>query len=470
MPLGHSPQRLTAKRPSTAGHLRLQAFDTSTEEGRNSERYRLAALSVVANVFSKVVAMVLMVVSVKLTVPYLGAERFGIWMTVLSFAAMLTFLDLGVGNALTNHVAKNAAARTNLALQQAISGGLGFLMVVGLSISVILYLATFFLPWNLVVKTSDPENMREVQDAARVFACFFGLTIFTSGVQKVFLGLQRSFESHFSSAATTLMTIFVLWGAARHQAPVPVLLAITLAGQACAAVPLLMLLIARRQFSITSLGHVTVLEAPALVRTGGMFLALQIGAMIGWGADSVIISATLGASYVGIYAVVQRLFQVSSVPLAILNQPLWGAYADAHARGDREFIALSLKRSMLMTAGLAALFALLIVIFHADIVAIWTDGKIVVPIAFLVAFAFWALLEAVATCASMYMNGCAIFKPQMAAVIVFCATSIPLKFVLVEHFGLFGVVMSTILAYLISVPLMYALFFSKAVTAPLRTA
>ena len=78
-------------------YVRLTPFDVQTEQGRRDERYRVALLSILANVLSRVVGVVLTLLSVSLTLPYLGVERFGIWMTVASFAAMLTFLDLGGG-------------------------------------------------------------------------------------------------------------------------------------------------------------------------------------------------------------------------------------------------------------------------------------------------------------------------------------------------------------------------------------
>lgn len=93
-------------------YLTFKPFETATEQGRSDERYRLAALTITANIFSRGMAMLVMVLSVTLTIPYLGAERFGVWMTIASFAGMLSFLDLGVGNALTNRVSYVEAKKT----------------------------------------------------------------------------------------------------------------------------------------------------------------------------------------------------------------------------------------------------------------------------------------------------------------------------------------------------------------------
>ena len=49
---------------SARRYLRLSAFDSSTEQGRTAERYRMAAWSVLANIASKGMSLVVMVTSV----------------------------------------------------------------------------------------------------------------------------------------------------------------------------------------------------------------------------------------------------------------------------------------------------------------------------------------------------------------------------------------------------------------------
>ena len=63
----------------TIGLLRLTAFETDTEEGRSQERHRHIAWTTVTADAAKVAAVAAMVISVPLTLGYLGPERFGLW-------------------------------------------------------------------------------------------------------------------------------------------------------------------------------------------------------------------------------------------------------------------------------------------------------------------------------------------------------------------------------------------------------
>ncbi|MDH2916229.1 MAG: oligosaccharide flippase family protein, partial [Gallionella sp.] len=206
-------------------YLRLTPFDTTSEQGRSDERYRLAALTVLANVISRGLAMLVMVLTVSLTVPYLGAERFGVWMTIASFVGMLTFLDLGVGNALTNKVA-HAAAQDNLeSLSCTISGGLGFLFFLGCGMSLALIGLASILPWEHLIKVADPFLYGEIRQSAMLFAALFGLHIFANGVQRIFAGLQRAFEGHLVSTAGSIATLIFLWVVVQEESGIPLLLA-----------------------------------------------------------------------------------------------------------------------------------------------------------------------------------------------------------------------------------------------------
>lgn len=430
------------------GHyLRIRPFDTSTGEGRMNERYRRAAWSTASNLLSKGLAMAVMVLSVNWTISYLGAERFGIWMTIASFATMLTFLDLGVGNALVNHIAERAAQDQPAELERAISGGLGFLGLISVAAALVLLLLAALLPWATLIKVTDPSLALETRRAAMLFAILFGFYLFSAGVQKTFGGLQRAFEGHFSAAACSLLAILALRAAARSEADVVMLLAVTLGIQSLAVLPLLALLFVRKQICIGEISASIKTEGRKLLRAGGLFLVLQIGTMIGWGVDSLIISSTMGATAVALYAVTQRLFQFISQPLATVNAPLWGAYSDARARGDRPFIRRTLRHSMILTLTVAVLSVLLISAFHEELIFYWTDGKVTVPSLFVYTFALLAIFECCGNAFAMFLNGMQIVRQQVIVVILFCFLTLPLKMAGIGYFGVIFIPFTTLAVY-----------------------
>ena len=50
----------------------------------------------------KLLSVIISFISVPLTYNYLGVDRYGIWLTITSMVAFLTFADLGLGISLIN--------------------------------------------------------------------------------------------------------------------------------------------------------------------------------------------------------------------------------------------------------------------------------------------------------------------------------------------------------------------------------
>ena len=446
-------------------YLRLRPFDVSTETGRSDERYRLVLWSIIANVFSKAVAMLVLLLSVSLTLPYLGAERFGVWMTIASFVGMLIFLDLGIGNALTNHVAHSASVADSDALARTISGGLGLVFLVGVLASFILFALATVLPWERLIKVQDPVIQSEIKEALFLFAALFGLNLFGNGVQRVFAGLQRSYEAHFASATGSIMSILTLLVAAADRADVATLLLATLGWQCAGSLTLLFLLIKRGQLRLKGIGGAIHASKTPLLKTGGLFFLLQLGTMVGWGADSLIISNALGAAHVAAYSVTQRLFQLVSIPLSMINAPLWSAYANANSFSDKPFIRATLKRSILITGGSAMLGCVLLVAASQPLIEWWTKNTIAVPMSLVVVFAVWTLCESLGNALAMMLNGCGIVREQVIAVVALTVIALPTKLMLVNLFGIEAMIAGYIFLYCGVILVFYGIVFRRNLMA-----
>lgn len=416
--------------------LRLRPFDVSTEKGRSDERYRLAFLSMATNLLSRSVAMLVMVLTVSLTIPYLGAERFGVWMTVASFVGMLSFLDLGVGNALTNKVSQVASKKNTEELRRTISGGLGFLFVLGCSIGVLLLGVANVLPWTKVIKVKSSIVSGEILDVLVVFCVIFGLSLFVNGIQRVFAGLQRSYEAHLVSLLGSCLSILALWFAAKQEAAIPYLLLATFGVQTLVNLILLVILANRNLFTVKRIMDYIRLESSHLMRVGGLFLILQIGIMVGWGADSLIVASALGAAKVAEFAIIQRLFQLVTQPMNVMNAPLWGAYADAHSKGDKKFIQKTLKRSLMFTGIFSFIGVAIILLVGKRLVEIWTGSVLEVSLVLLLAYGVWAIFDAFGNALGVFLNGCSVMKPQIFTTVIFALCSLPIKYIMASVYGI----------------------------------
>ena len=444
-------------------------MSTDSEAGRGAERYRLAALGAASTAVSRLAGVALIVLSVRWTTPVLGPERFGVFATFSSLAVMLSFLDLGVGNALVNRVAHATATGDTREIGRAVMGGVCWLTVIGFGGAVLLAAAGAWIPWTRLFALSSLATGRETRTAALLYSGLFGLNILSGGLLKILQGQQRSHEAQIIASVGALIGCIATWWMVRHAPQIGMLLLASVGmPSATVLVPVLWLLHRRRLLDWPRAIPSMMQERRALLTTSVMFLLLQIGTMIGWGGDSFLLAGIVGASEVGAFAVAQRLFMFASQPVSILNGSLWAAYADAHARREHAFIRKAFISSAIASMIMVTVVSILLLVFGRWIVAYWTEGTIVMPWLLLVAFAVWTPLESAGSVLSVYLNGTGIVRQQVIVVICFCVVALPAKILAAMHAGALGLVTATIAAYAVTVAGLYGTVFRSQILAPIR--
>ncbi len=84
--------------------------DPHSEAGRAHLRNRAIALTALAAAFARGVSILTALVSVPLTLHYLGTERYGMWMTLSAFTALLSFTDFRIGNSVLTALAQRTGS------------------------------------------------------------------------------------------------------------------------------------------------------------------------------------------------------------------------------------------------------------------------------------------------------------------------------------------------------------------------
>lgn len=450
-----------------ARHLRFRPYPSDSESGRAAERLRRAAWTMVAHIASSASGLIIVLLSVNWTLPYLGPERFGAWMTIASLVTALSFLDLGVGNGLTNRIAQAASMDDARELSRAVCGGLGVLLMIAAALLLLLLAVSSLLPWQTLIKTSSAELVDEVRCAALVFAALLALTTCTDGVLRIYHGLQRGAAVYTTTLLCNLVGLLLLYVAARKHASISYLLLCTMGAAALPGLLLWFELWRQGLFRFTAWSQAISIERPNVLRVGMLFFALQIGSAFSWGFDNLIISSTLGASAVAAFSVVQRMYLISTQPLVILNGPLWPAYADAHARDDRAFIRRTLATAVTVTAVYGAISVVALASISEPLLRYWTHNQVPPSRGVVYALGVWTLVVAIANCFAMFMNGVGAVLPQVVAVLVIVLAGIPLKYVIIQSFGLAAMVLAFAGLFALTLVILYGYLFRAHVSRAL---
>ncbi|MEP6756560.1 MAG: oligosaccharide flippase family protein [Chthonomonadales bacterium] len=415
---------------------------------RGKERNRRAALTGAASTIARAVQAGTSLITVPLTIHYLGTERFGLWMTISSVLAMAAFADFGLGNGVLNTVA-TAYGKDNIqGIRSAISSGVAVLAAIATGVLVLYFFVYHFVSWGDFFRVVSPQARLEAGPALTVFVVCFALNIPLDVVQRVQLGMQRGYRNglwQMSGSVFGLAGVLVgIW----LQVSLPVLV------MAIAGGPLFATLLNAIHFfgairkdlrpSLSLISRDVIFE---IARIGGLFFVLQLCVSVAFSADNFIIARTLGAIQVPDYSIPQRLFGLISMVVAMLVSPLWPAYGEAISRGDMKWVRKTLKGSLLMVFVLALAASGLLLMLAPWIIRLWVGTRIHTSFALLLGLAIWTVMDCCGNTLAMFMNGASIIRFQVIVASLFAVTCITTKLFLTRHYGSVGVPWATIITY-----------------------
>ena len=428
--------------------LRRQDIFDLDVHARGAERNRRALVTGSVATLARVVQISTSLVTVPMTLKYLGNERFGLWMTISSVLAMASFADFGVGNGVLNAVATAFGKDDITGVRKAASSGLALLN----SIAVLLLISFFaifrFVNWGDFFRVSSLQARLEAGPTLAVFATCFALNISLDVVQRVELGLQQGYRySLWQLCGSTMGFIGVVAGI-RFHVTLPVLVT-AIAGLPVVATALnaVHFFVFARTDLRPSLKLVSRDTISQIGRLGGLFFVLQLVVGISFSADNFIVARVLGALSVPEYSIPQRMFALISMVSGMLIAPLWPAYGEAISRGHTGWVRRTLRSSLLLVLGATSVSSCALLFFSRPLIHLWVGSRIHPPFMLLLGLAIWTVLSSCGDALAAFMNGAGAIRFQVIVASVFGVGCLTTKVVLVHHLGIASVPWATIIAY-----------------------
>jgi O-antigen/teichoic acid export membrane protein len=177
--------------------LRLRGVTTlftqpSADRGR--ERYRRVGATASTSYIAKALTILTSFVSVPLTVDYLGAERYGVWLTISALLVWVALTDFGLaGNALVNVLSEAAGNDDRVAARQYTASAFWALVTIALVIGVAFIAAFHLIPWRAVFRVSDAISTQELE-----LTCALVLTLFVINLPLSLLrGIYNAYQEGY---------------------------------------------------------------------------------------------------------------------------------------------------------------------------------------------------------------------------------------------------------------------------------
>lgn len=428
-------------------NLTLNRAEPSSNSQRRYQRIVQSALTALAG---KGVGILVSIISVPLTVGYLGAERYGVWITISTLLAWLNLADLGLGSGLTNALASAYGKERPDLAQRYVATAFGLLAAVAVIVGMIIAAVWQWIDWTELFKVQSALTRAEIPPAIAVAIALFLLNLPFSLITKIYNAYQEGAIANVWLALGNVASLVALIVVTRTQGGL-----VWLVGAYSGSLVLVASLSAiwlfgwHKRWLMPHWAFVHRNAVRELASTGGMFFVVQVAGLLIFQTDNLIIAHYLGASQVTPYSITYRLFSYALLLQSFVLPALWPAFGEALARKDVHWIKRTLRYNLTLSPIIAALSSLPFVLLGKAIILVWAGVEAVPPFTLLVWMGAWGIIYATMNAVGCFLNGVGHLQGQTIYGLATAIANIIITILLVKPYGINGVIAGTVLAYLI---------------------
>lgn len=425
--------------------LRLRPFDQATEAGRSKERLRRAAMTTITSGVAKAIGILASLISVPLTYRYLGAERYGIWMVLISIITAMSFADLGIGNGLMNAVSEAYGKDDRRLARQHVTSALALMLLIGFVFTVVGAIGYPLVSWPRLLNVKSQTAAAEGARAFLVLYASFVVNLPLGVIARAQAGMQKAYIAQVVNALGSMLSLGAIVVVVWLRGNLVWLVSAFVFTAAAAALLNGWLLFREFPWLLPARHAFSSAAARKIFDLGILFFVLQCAFVLSYTSDSIVIAQVLGAAAVALYAVPQKLFSSVSTIVSMAINPLWPAYGEALARGDGAWV----RRTFLASLGLVLAFTIpactLLILAGSWILRVAVGKSFHAPLGLLIALAVWAVVWALTTAVTAFLNGAGVLKEQAGLVVFASICNLGLSIYLTLRFGVIGVCLGSIL-------------------------
>lgn len=410
---------------------------------KGQQRSIQAKKNILASFGIKGLSIAISLVLVPLTINYINKERYGIWLTLSSIITWFSFLDIGFGNGLRNKFAE-ALAKGQVELARIYVSTTYAILIIIMGIVLLLFMIINpILNWSIILNTRSDMN-GELRLLALIVFVFFCLRFVLQLITTVLTADQQPAKASFFNLLGSIFSLIVIYILTKTTSGSLIYLGIALS-----LMPVLVLAASSvwfykndyKMFS-PSFKYVKFSFARNLMSLGIKFFVIQIGALILFNTNNIIITQLFGPAEVTTFNVSYKLFSVITMVFSIIGTPLWSAYTDAYVKNDFEWIKSTLSKMRTIWYLLTGCTVLLL--FASPVLFKWWVGdKVHIPFALSVAMSTYVIVYIWQTIHVFLLNGIGKIKLQLYMVIFSSLINIPLAIFLGKRIGLVGITLTS---------------------------
>jgi len=408
-----------------------------------------AKKNVIGSLLIRVLSIAISVVMVPMTIHYINPTQYGIWLTMSSMVAWISFFDIGFTQGLRNRFAEAKAKGDLQMIRTYVSTSYFFIGIIFVSLWIVLLLVNQFIDWGKVLNINE-NSSREVSLLAYIIFSYFCFQFVFRIINTILIADQKP---AIGAMLDLIGQIFSL--AAIYIISVLTKGSLIYLGLALGIAPTLVIIGANLYFFKTkykdfapSLHFVKKEYAKDIMSLGLKFFILQIASIVQYQTILFFIAHYFDPLQVTSYNIAFKYFGILQMGFMILVTPLWSGVTDAYSSGDINWIKNVVKNYLYILIPFILIGAIMLVV-AGSVYDMWL-GKNLVHISFnisLLCYIFFAT-GMFATVFVFVINGIGALQVQFYSSIITAIGFVVFSMVMIKqfHLGIEAILIASIIA------------------------
>lgn len=415
----------------------------------NNERSLNVKKNIVYSFLIKGGSILISLMLVPLTINYINPVVYGIWLTISALVGWINNFDIGLSNGLRNKIAHSLALGEIGDIRKYVTTTYIILFLISAATFILFFSVGSLFNWNHLLNINSSVHY-DIWPIILIALGAFCVQFALQPVNTILIAIHQPFKSSLLLFLGQLVTIIVVFILTKTTQANLLILVIVMAGS-----PVLVLFIANIYLFATSLkeysphiGFMHFKSAKSLLHVGSAFFIIQLGALILYQTDNIVITKTLGPEEVTTFNIAYKIFSVLVVAFSIVMTPYWSAFTDAYAKNDLDWIKQSIKKMKMVWLGFSV-GAILLLIGSEPLYKLWIGKTIHVPLSLSISMAAYVIAVNWMSIYASALNGIGKLKIQLAFVVATGIINIPISVFLINKVGVCGTVLANVLVMMI---------------------
>jgi len=400
-----------------------------------------ARKNIAGMLFLKGLSILLSFIIVPMTINYVSSYQYGIWLTISSLVAWLSFFDIGLGNGMKNKFIEAVSVGKIKLAKIYVSTTYTILILIVLIIWITISILNLYIDWSSILKV--PAEMKiELRYVVFIVLTNFALQFVLKLIATLLNALQKpAFSSLFDTLSQIILAVIILLLTYYTEGSL-IYLALALLSSQVLVIGLGTLWVYTHELKRfrPSYKFVRFGMAKGLMSLGVKFFFLQIIAIIIYQTNNIIISRNLGPGEVSVYNIAFKYMSIINMLYIIILTPFWSAFTESKTVGDYEWMKKSTKR-LRKVFFMFCLVGMILVCISPLVYKIWLGDKLFIPFIVTFLMLFYQIANTWGALHTQLLAGLGKIKLQLIFSSICGMINIPISVFFCKLWGLPGLVL-----------------------------